>query len=60
MALNHDKCELIQFNDDGKVKFLNGTEVKKSQKAKYFGCEINDASNVIKEVKTRKATCIGT
>ena len=60
MALNYDKCELIQFNDNGKVRFQNGKVVRKTHKAKYLGCEINDASNVMKEVKARKAACIGT
>ena len=51
LKLNQDKCETINTNTAGVVRFNNGKPVKHTDEAKYLGCLLNDN----KEAKTKSA-----
>lgn len=42
LSLNLDKCELLRYNQNQPVHFLEGQEVKHKKEAKYLGCWITN------------------
>jgi hypothetical protein len=58
MKLNYKKCELIQFGDIGTVRMRDGTRMKPVDEVKYWGCQLNNRADGIKEVKKRVADCM--
>ena len=62
LKLNRTKCEHISVNNKNKdkIKFTDGTEVKRMGEVKYLGCMINDNGDPRREVRKRIAECMCT
>ena len=55
LKLNQNKCEAININTAGIIRFNNGKPVKQTDEAKYLGCLLNDNTEAKKEISKRIA-----
>ena len=60
LKLNLAKCEAININTAGVVRFNNGKPVKQTDEAKYLGCLLNDNTEAKKEISKRIADTMAT
>ena len=57
MKLNHDKCIVICYNDTRPIKFANGNIVKTLEEVTYLGCNLNQDTDMTRELKKRIGKC---
>merc|ERR1712023_559374 len=57
LRLNEDKCEHIQINGSGDVRFANEKKVPVVEHATYLGARIDAKCDIGKEINERIATC---
>ena len=60
LKLNRGKCEQISINGDArdKIKFTDGTVIKKLEEVKYLGCNMNNKADPEREIIKRKKECM--
>ena len=64
LILNKNKCEVIRiyrggvFQEEDKITFEDGTEVKVSEEATYLGCWLNSRGDPNKEINQRISNCM--
>jgi hypothetical protein len=60
LKLNRNKCEVILTGGNADIHFSDGTRVTQKDEVKYLGCQINNTSDVNKELNGRIAACMAT